>query len=108
MTMRKDPERLAPAHDPALVQFRDGEALLVAHQYALDNGWLRCLTWDGKRPKFPPERIERVEPVETTRVSDGDRSWQELDDVELRERARELAGLDECNRRAVADGGERP
>lgn len=109
---RNDPARLPTSYSPAIIEFLDETGdLFVAHQRTLDSGWVWVVGWAGSRRKLPPQRIAHVELVETTVEHTGDganrQSWKQIDDEELREMAREAAGLD-GHEQLVTDGGFDP
>lgn len=93
--MKIDPERFNPSYNPAVVHLLNGDDLFVAHQRTTTQGWLWCVLWDGTRRKIPPQRIEHVDTAETTKMKTEGRSWQQIDDDELRTRAKQAIGLDD-------------
>ncbi|MFC7072833.1 hypothetical protein ACFQJ7_13850 [Halovenus rubra] len=105
--MRKDPERLPRDAKPVVVSLETGEETFAATHETLESGWLWVELWDGTRRKLPPQRIMRVDTVETTAHRKDGTCWHEVSDPELVEQAKQAAGLDDRQRRAVADGGER-
>lgn len=103
--MRKDPDHLPRDSRPALVSFVDGEELFVSTHATQESGWLWVELWDGTRRTIPPQRVAYVESVETSSQRQDGTAWREIADDELRERARQAAGLDDGRQRAVAGGG---